>query len=91
MGVAYGTDLAQVRAVLLHAAKASPHVREEPGVSIAFTNLGANSLELEVRCWSDSVHHNDMVDDVRSRIYNALSAEDLEIPYQRIVVHPAGA
>ena len=92
VGVAYGSDLATVRAVLLAAAQASPHVLDDPGVSIVFTDLGASSLEFSVRCWSDSSSHGAMLDDVRSRIYDALAEAGIEIPYQTLVVHsPDGA
>ena len=74
-----------------HIPQASPHVLDDPGVSIVFTDLGPNSLELDVRCWSQSHDHNAMVDDVRTRVYDALAAADIEIPCQQVVIAQATA
>lgn len=86
VGVSYGVDLQAVRAVLVAAAEASPHVLAEPGVSVVFTELGSSSLQFSLRCWSDSATHGAMLDDVRSRVYDGLNEAGIEIPYPQIVV-----
>lgn len=92
VGVAYGADLQQVRAVLLAAAEGSEHTRDDPGVGIAFVNLGASSLDFAVHVWSLDESTNaylTMLDDVRSRIYDGLNDAGIDIPFSQIVVHQA--
>ena len=89
VGVAYGTDLAQARDVLMKAAQACPFALEDPAPAIVFMNLGASSLDFSVRVWAKNDDFMAMQDDVRSRVYDDLNAAGIDIPFAQIVVHPA--
>ena len=91
VGVAYGSDIAQIKEILLGAARSSELVREEPAPAVAFTNMGASSLDFAVLCWCANADYLAMLDDVRTRMYDALNAAGVDIPYNQIVVHQAAA
>ncbi len=90
-GVAYGSDLQRVRELCLEAAAASERVLADPAPGIVFVNMGASSLDFRVLVWADNPDFAAMQDDVRTRIYEALTAADIEIPFSQIVVHQADA
>jgi len=48
---AYGSDIDQVRAVLLACAQGVRHVVEAPGPEVRFIELGASGLRFELRVW----------------------------------------
>ena len=89
VGVAYGTDLQQVRAVLLTAAHESPLTLDEPAPAAIFVSLGASSLDFSLRVWATTDTFAAMQDDVRGRVYDHLNAAGIEIPFAQIVVHEA--
>lgn len=91
VGVAYGTDVAQVIEILKGAAAKADLVLEDPGPAVAFVGLGASSIDFLVHCWSASdpdswlgMQHN-----VTKACYEALNAAGIDIPYNQIVVHQA--
>jgi MscS family membrane protein len=93
IGVAYGTDLDQAKSVLLEAARASPLLAAQPGPSVRFRSFGDSAVNFQVRGFiEEPVLHGRAVDDVGLRLYKALAAAEIEIPYPQRVVHmPAGS
>ncbi len=89
VGVAYGSDLQAVRAVLLEAATGADQVLADPAPAVVFGNLGASSLDFKVQVWADADHYMPMLDQVRSRVYDGLNAAGIDIPFAQIVVHQA--
>lgn len=49
VGVAYGSDVRRVQAILLEIANAHPMVLANPGPIVLFQTFGANALEFEIR------------------------------------------
>lgn len=89
VGVAYGADAAQVMDILKTAAQDCPLVLSEPGVGVAFTGLGASSVDFTVLVWSKSSDWVAVQGQVRHALYNALNDAGIEIPFNQIVVHNA--
>ena len=86
IGVAYGSDVAQVQQVCLAAAAKSPHVMKDPAPAFAFVNMGASSIDFQVHCFTTPDVLLDMLHDVRLNCYNDLGAAGIEIPYQTITL-----
>jgi len=86
VGVAYGSNLQHVEQVLLTAAGSAQTVLQDPAPAIAFTGMGASSLDFKVLVWSDSGDYLAMLHDVRHRVYRALEDAGIDIPYNQIVV-----
>jgi small conductance mechanosensitive channel len=89
VGVAYGADLEKVQAVLAKAAAKPSLVLQDPAPAVAFTSLGASSLDFAVHVWGNSPDYLAMLHAVRCEIYDELNAAGIEIPFSQIVVHQA--
>jgi small conductance mechanosensitive channel len=89
VGVAYGVDLAVTMSVLKEAALASGHVLKEMDVGVALVGFGASSVDFQVHVWADNAQFIPAGHDVRVRLYNALEAANIEIPYDQVVLHAA--
>lgn len=89
VGVAYGSDLAQVKRLLTDICSAHPDVLDNPPPAAFFINFGDSSLEFKVTCrvpeWGMQWQ---TAEDIRSEVYNAFEQEGIEIPFpQRVVTH----
>jgi len=87
VGVAYGSDVAKVMEVLLKAAGGVEQTLDDPAAAVAFTGLGASSLDFRVFSWSAPADFLPMLSGLRTAIYDALNEAGIEIPFNQIVVH----
>jgi MscS family membrane protein len=82
--VAYGSDIAQVRQTVLECIKGADQVLETPTPRTRLRRLGDSGLEFELELWFDQPRVRDViVDDVATRIYDALNAAKIEIPFPK--------
>ena len=89
VGVAYGSDINKVVEVLTGAADRVELVLKDPAPVVAFTCLGASSLDFAVHCHANNEDFLVMLHQVRQAVYDDLNAADIEIPFSQIVVHQA--
>ncbi len=86
--VAYGSDLAQVRAVVLAGIVDTPHIMVLPTPIVRLRGLGESGLDFEAWVWLEIPRIRDaVVDEVATRIYNSLNAANIEIPYAKTDVY----
>ncbi len=84
VGVAYGSDIDQVKAVLMEVAIKEPHVCDDPEPRVRFRAFGASSLDLDLLCWTETPEERGRVLDVlNTTIYKRFNAEGIEIPYSK--------
>ncbi len=57
VGVAYGSDVRKVMAILVEIAKENPAVLEDPEPSVIFETFGDNTLNMVLRCFVESVDY----------------------------------
>lgn len=82
IGVAYGSDIAQVRAALLKAAATIEKVEETPEARVRFRTFGDSSLDFELLCWvSEPVLRGQVSDILNEAIYNEFNAQGIDIPF----------
>jgi MscS family membrane protein len=82
--VAYGSDIAQVREVVLASVVGAQFVLDTPTPRVRLRKLGDSALEFGLELWFDDPPIRDAIlDDVATRIYNALNAAGIEIPYPK--------
>lgn len=89
VGVAYGSDAVQVMGILSKAAASVPLVLEDPAVAVAFTGLGASSIDFTVLVWAKSSDWVAVQGAVRHACYDALNEAGIDIPFDQVVVHQA--
>jgi potassium efflux system protein len=81
VGVAYGSDVKQVHAVLLDIARSHPLVLKNPEPFALFSNFGPAALEFEIRLFlADVMNGNTVQNDIRFAVLERFNAEHIEIP-----------
>lgn len=91
IGVAYGADIGQVCKVLKGAAESCDLVLKDPEPGVAFIGFGASSLDFVVLTSATKSDFLPMQHQVRHAIYDALNSNNIEIPFDQIVIHQAQA
>lgn len=82
LGIAYGSNINQVKALLLQAANEHPEVLASPAPSVIFIGFGDNSLDFELLVWSaDPSRQTILKSDLYFRIEELLTGEGIEIPF----------
>jgi small-conductance mechanosensitive channel len=88
VGVAYGSDPHQVKAILLECAKAHPNVTAQPEPYVIFADFADSSLNFELRAYLANVEKRlHTGSDLRFAIHDAFKADGVEIPFPQRVVH----
>lgn len=84
VGVAYGSDIEQVKSVLMDIALKEPLVCDDPEPRVRFRLFGASSLDLDLLCWAENPElRGRVVDVLLSTIYRRFNEEGIEIPYSK--------
>ena len=88
VGVAYGSDIDQVKAILLEVAEMHKRVLKKPSPYVIFAKFGDSSLDFELRCYTaDIMNGLSLASDLRSEIYRRFNAAAIEIPFPQRVMH----
>ncbi len=84
VGVAYGSDVDQVREIMLDIAVKDPLVCSDPLPIVRFMAFGASSLDFELRCWVPRPELSSFVTDaLNTAIYKEFARTGVEIPYAK--------
>jgi MscS family membrane protein len=82
--VAYGSDVALVRRVMLACAAAEPLAEKLPAPQVQFRRFGSSGLAFQLLVWLEEASARDaLVDRLNEAIYHAFAAAKLEIPYSK--------
>lgn len=88
VGVAYGTDPAQVHEALMEVARGHPLVLPEPAPCCLFLAFGASSLDFELRVWVATVTDRlPLLSELHTRIARVFAARGIEIAFPQLDVH----
>ncbi|CDX44287.1 conserved membrane hypothetical protein [Mesorhizobium sp. SOD10] len=81
VGVAYGSDVKRVHAILTDIARAHPMVLKNPEPFVLFANFGSAALEFEIRLFVADIMNGSVVqNDIRFAIFDIFEEEQIEIP-----------
>ncbi len=84
VGVAYGSDIDQVKSLLLESIENNPSVRADPEARVRFRKFGVSSLDFELLCWVEHPSQRGSVtDELLTMIYNSFNQHGIEIPYPK--------
>ena len=84
VGVAYGSDIDQVKTVLMEIAVDEPQVCDDPEPRVRFRTFGASSLDVDLLCWTETPEVRGRVLDIlNTAIYKRFNEEGIEIPYSK--------
>ena len=84
VGVAYGSDVDQVCALLEHIAVAHAEVCSFPAPRVRMRGFGASSLDFDLLVWIEHPENRGRIaHDLYLQIYKTFADEDIEIPYAK--------
>lgn len=84
VGVAYGSDLDQVCAVLIKIAGQQADICNEPAPRVRLRGFGDSSVDFELLCWIDEpVLRGRLSHELYMEIYKTFDKEGIEIPYPK--------
>lgn len=88
VGVAYGSDLDKVKAVLLQAARENPRVMTDPEPMVFFLNFGASTLDHELRLYVRELRDRSYTVDELNRSIDRLCRENgINIAFNQLEVY----
>lgn len=84
VGVAYGSDLDQVCAVLKKIPTAHKEICDDPAPRVRLRGFGDSSVDFELLCWIDEpVLRGRLLHEMYMEIYKTFDKEGIEIPYMK--------
>jgi len=90
VGVAYGSDLEQVAAVLLDAVRSNDQLLTTPAPQALFTGFGDSSLNFLVRAWTEGYERAlPLTSELGLAIHRKLREAAIEIPFPQRDLHLA--
>jgi potassium efflux system protein len=88
VGVAYGSDIGQVRAALFEAARSHPDVLGDPRPRVEFRGFGDSALHFELLVWTrDPRIQYRLISDLNYRIESSLRRHKVHIPFPQQDLH----
>ncbi|MDE6397918.1 MAG: mechanosensitive ion channel [Clostridiales bacterium] len=90
LSVAYGTDLARLRALVLHILRSSPYALPDPAPTLVFVEASDSSLDFSARIWVRRDDYWDAYWELNETLAQELMRADIVIPFRQIDVHIDG-
>ncbi len=87
IGISYDADLEQAMLVLRKVVDAEPRVLQDRGVQIGVNELAGSSVNIIVRCWSNSGDLQDVYWTLMKNFKLALDENRIGLPYPQMDVH----
>ena len=89
LGIAYGSDVARAKEIMIETAKSTPLVLSDPLPQVYFINFGDSSLDLLMRFWVEDYSKLFMTKDrINMMINERFKKEGIEIPFPiRTIYH----
>jgi small-conductance mechanosensitive channel len=89
VGVAYGSDVEKVRALLIEVAREHPQALADPAPVVFFSGFGESSLDFELGVWSDEMSYRPrrFRSDLNFAIEKKMREAGIEIPFPQRDVH----
>ena len=88
VGVAYGSDIDRVRAVLEDIGRKSEFLVDDPAPRVRFRELGESSLNFQLLGWvAEPVQRGVALDELYTAVYKRFAEENITIPFPQRDVH----
>jgi len=82
VGVAYGSDMRKVKAIIHGILKSHPEILNDPPADVFFTAFGDSSLDLTILFWLSNFRDRlRVLDDVNMAIKDKFEVNNIEIPF----------
>lgn len=87
IGVAYGSNAAQVKALLTETVSKLDCRDKKKDVNVVFSNFGADSIDFKVLVWVPVLTRTYADGEIKEAIYNCLNENNIEIPFPQRDIH----
>lgn len=87
IGVAYGSNAAQVKALLTDTVSKLDCRDKKKDVNVVFSNFGADSIDFKVLVWVPVMTRTYADGEIKEAIYNCLNENNIEIPFPQRDIH----
>lgn len=87
IGVAYGSNAAQVKTLLTEAVSKLDCRDKKKDVNVVFSNFGADSIDFKVLVWVPVMTRTYADGEIKEAIYNCLNENNIEIPFPQRDIH----
>lgn len=87
IGVAYGSNAAQVKALLTETVSKLDCRDKKKDVNVVFSNFGADSIDFKVLVWVPVMTRTYADGEFKEAIYNCLNENNIEIPFPQRDIH----
>jgi small-conductance mechanosensitive channel len=80
VGIGYGSDIEEVRRVMIEAIQAEEWVMKEKPIEALMLEFGSDSLVFRVRCWIEHyIEKRRVIDHMNTALYKALSQKGIDL------------
>ncbi len=90
ISVEYGSDIEEVKKILLKTVKSLKGVLKEPAPSVLFLNMGDFSLDFKVFFYTDVTKKYELIDKYLTKVYKELNKKGIGIPFPTHTVYLRG-
>jgi small conductance mechanosensitive channel len=87
VGVAYDADIDQAKAILIDVCKSIDEVVDEPGSDAYLKELGANSVDFQLRAWTEPANYWAVREQLLRRSKYELDKAGVGIPFPQLDLH----
>ena len=87
IGVAYGSNAAQVKALLTETVSKLDCRDKKKDVNVVFSHFGADSIDFKVLVWVPVMTRTYADGEIKEAIYNCLNENNIEIPFPQRDIH----
>lgn len=87
VGVAYGSDVALVRRILLEIANKTPEIFKKPKPEVVFADFGDSALIFRLRIWTDIDNMIKVPTEIRFEIDRIFREQNIEIAFPQRDIH----
>jgi len=87
IGVAYSSDLRQVKEILNAIAARDERILKEPAPSIQVKQLAENAVNFQVQAWAKNEHYWEMLSDLQENIKSEFDKHGIEMPHAQRDIH----
>ena len=88
LSVAYGSDIDQVRSVLMDIAQNNENVCKKPNPRMRFRTFGESGITLQLLFWIEKPEYRGLItDELNTAIYKRFAVENIEIPFPQRTIH----
>ena len=81
VGVAYGTNIAKTRELLIKAIKKLDCIHKNKGVNVQMSSFDDSAITLQIITWVKAITLFKAKDNIMETIYNTLNDNGIEIPF----------